>query len=158
MRIGTSEEQTCEATMFEVHTLKGAAGNLGLADIAEICDQIERQLKQGGSVEQEVTMLNTQLERTVESLIQSTLSMSVPEPQEFEIPFSEPQLQRINELIALSEDFDMQVSELLSDVDYLSQAGLAEDVINDLKVALGHYDFEKMSAILQAYKASLGGK
>ncbi|KFA96971.1 hybrid sensor histidine kinase/response regulator [Vibrio sp. ER1A] len=158
VRIGTSEEQTSEATMFEVHTLKGAAGNLGLADIAEICDQIERQLKQGGSVEQEVTMLNTQLERTVESLIQSTLSMSVPEPQEFGIPFSEPQLQRINELIALSEDFDMQVSELLSDVDYLSQAGIAEDVINDLKVALGHYDFEKMSAILQAYKASLGGK
>jgi hypothetical protein len=74
------------------------------------------------------------------------------------MPALEPQLQRLNELIELSEDFDMQLSDLLADSDYLSQLGLREDVINDLKVALGRYDFEKITAILLAYKASMSAK
>ncbi|OIN27812.1 hybrid sensor histidine kinase/response regulator [Vibrio barjaei] len=158
VKISSAEEKEPSSILFDVHTLKGASGNLGLTALAECCEQIETLLNQNSVVEKELTELNEKLVSAVEVLSQFISSDDECELSPIVMPALEPQLQRLNELIELSEDFDMQLSDLLADSDYLSQLGLREDVINDLKVALGRYDFEKITAILLAYKASMSAK
>ncbi|SEG16336.1 hybrid sensor histidine kinase/response regulator [Vibrio hangzhouensis] len=140
---------------FELHTLKGAAGNIGLTRISEICEQIERCLNNGESegVEPQLVQLNKELDTTIRSLVEH---LKVPHQSQTisdaSLSVTEQGRTHLKALIDLATEFDTQIVDHLSDSDYLSGTGLNQQTINDLKFALGQYDFEKITHLLTEHE------
>ncbi|MCW8344824.1 ATP-binding protein [Vibrio sp. ZSDZ65] len=148
---------------FDIHTLKGIAGNLGMQDIVALCADIEHSLQTENfdAIDIQETKLNQSVE---EMIIQCTPTIAplAIEPHN-ELMNTEAALTAASEtqatihnapiyaIIEHAKEFDMAAISLLENSDILTTTILSDHHRSQLHSAIAQYDFEAITTILTDY-------
>jgi two-component system sensor histidine kinase/response regulator len=146
------------------HTLKGVASNVGAVEVQAVAGQLEARAKQTADKEtpddgEALRQLVDALETCHAPLIQrlsAALTRTVAEKPPADVnrlaSVAPERLQAIvRRLIAMLEDNNAEAGDLLQAEHELLHQGL-QDVFDELKEAVEHFDFDRALEILRAFR------
>lgn len=150
---------------FDVHTLKGIAGNLGLSTIFTLCESIECALNSGS--DNEFTRLAHQLNQTIQVVVDSCgpclISLkktSAKQQTKHSVVnakntrLNAQDICRIEDIINDANAFNMDAISRLEEVDFIQSIGFNHVQRSQLDIAITQYDFETITKLLTEHLGS----
>ncbi len=128
------------------HTVKGVAGNLGLAQVAIVAGKLEKAIRHGDAVEPKLFEEFAEVLRHQVQAVRQALQGSMPDPLSIEESHeqfnSEAASVAIGRLRFLLESSDADAGEAFLGVERMLAGTIAKSRLDALSTTIGEFDFE----------------
>jgi CheY-like chemotaxis protein len=145
-----------ETVQYIAHTLKGAAGNVGAAQIRDMAAELEHTMASGGDIREAFL---DQLEAALVVLVNDLgrwLALSRDRRKQKSASGQADALPLIGKMRKMLEDYDGNAVDLMDDLkDALKNSSVSKD-INRLQLMLDSYDFEAALEMLKRLQNKVG--
>ena len=146
IRQALSDNEVAEAQRI-AHTIKGVAGNIGAEQLAALAAIVETTLNNAEPVQPALDTLEQELSDVLAAIVQSQVP-SAP-PQGLGSMDSEQLRSKLNELLVLLDEYDMEADGVLEDVlGKIAEPGIKRQ-LKQIQEQLSSYDFEQAAQALR---------